>query len=893
MILYDIIISPIKQILEIFYILFSDFLHSSGISIIGLSFVVTFFCLPLYIVAESWQEKERLIKADMAAGVKRIKETFKGDEQYMILSTFYREHHYHPMMALRSSLGLLIQIPFFMAAYSYLSNLSSLQGQSFFFISDLGNPDSTFHIGFFAVNLLPIAMTVINGISGAIYSKGHDISEKIQIYVCALIFLVLLYNSPSGLVLYWTMNNILSLVKNVFYKIKNPLRTLYIIFAGFAILGLAVCIFFMSGKKAELRLILAVFSIFILISPFVLKALNRCSDFLDKGIAAQSNRTILFILSASALAILTGLTVPSMLIESETNVFCYVDNYTSPFIFLKTSFAKSVGFYLFWPACFYFLFSNKVKNILTLLSVFLAFFGLLNTFAFSGNYGPLNQILIFMEPQTFSSKMPVIIINSLLAILIAAATLFFILKKRSILSSCFCIILIGLSGTSLKNIASISSQFSKMAKPDYSKEPEPVFHLSKTGKNVLVFMQDRGFLPYTQPIFEEDESLAKHFDGFIFYKNTVSMAQYTMLGTPGIFGGYSYTPYEINRDKEKSLRQKHNESILSLPLLFSENGYSATLADMPYENYLKQPSSEMYEDYPQIQRVYTHGAYSNYWFNKNGVKKGSYVSTSLKHNLNMFGIFKTFPPYLRRLVYHSEWWDSSWTNDRQLSWFINNYSEMDLLPELTDFTSEKDTYFTIDNEATHETIFLKEPDYVPANPPLPTPTKNRQYHVQAGIFRCYARFFDYLKENGVYDNTRIIIVSDHGADIETGDFDNSTGIPPFKKESVLALLLFKDFNSHGTDGIRLLEDDTFMTNADTAYLATKDLITDAKNPFTGFPLELGGGQKEKYVKICHPQAESTRIRERSYFSIPDDGWYTVTDSIYENENWKSLKVEAE
>ncbi|MBR1402566.1 MAG: hypothetical protein IJ558_14030 [Treponema sp.] len=67
-------------------------------------------------------------------------------------------------MALRSSLGLIIQIPFFMAAYSYLSNLTSLKGNDFFFIKDLGTPDNTFQIGIFTINVLPIAMTLIQGL---------------------------------------------------------------------------------------------------------------------------------------------------------------------------------------------------------------------------------------------------------------------------------------------------------------------------------------------------------------------------------------------------------------------------------------------------------------------------------------------------------------------------------------------------------------------------------------------------------------------------------------------------------------------------------------------------------------------------------------------------------
>ena len=142
-----------------------------------------------------------------------IKAAFKGDERYMMTNAYYKEVNYSPIMALRSSFGLLIQIPFFIAAYKYLSTYTGLIGKSFFFIKDLSKPDALFSIGSFTVNALPIAMTAINIVAGAVYTKGFSLREKLQIYGMALVFLVILYNSPSGLVLYWTCNNIFSLVK--------------------------------------------------------------------------------------------------------------------------------------------------------------------------------------------------------------------------------------------------------------------------------------------------------------------------------------------------------------------------------------------------------------------------------------------------------------------------------------------------------------------------------------------------------------------------------------------------------------------------------------------------------------------------------------------------------
>ncbi|MBO5691100.1 MAG: membrane protein insertase YidC, partial [Spirochaetaceae bacterium] len=228
-ILYTVILYPLVQIIEIAFMVFDKLFSNTGIAVMGVSFVVTVLCLPLYIVAERWQQLERDTQARLKGGVDRIKAVFKGDEQYMILSTYYRQNHYHPMMALRSSFGLLIQVPFFMAAYSCLSSLPALQGQSFLFIRDMGSPDALFTIGGFGVNVLPIVMTLINIAAGAIYTKGFSFKEKAQIYGMALLFLVILYNSPAGLVLYWTMNNVFSLVKNIFYKLKHPVWVLYIL----------------------------------------------------------------------------------------------------------------------------------------------------------------------------------------------------------------------------------------------------------------------------------------------------------------------------------------------------------------------------------------------------------------------------------------------------------------------------------------------------------------------------------------------------------------------------------------------------------------------------------------------------------------------------------------
>ena len=881
-ILYQIIIMPLIQLTEFFYELFFEVTGNQGIAVIGLSFVVTLFTLPLYMVAEKWQETERQIQKKLKPGVERIKNTFKGDEQYMLLSTFYRENKYHPIMALRSSFSLLIQIPFFIAAYNFLSNLEPLKDYSFLFIKNFGAPDATFRIGSFAINILPIAMTIINCVAGAVYSKGHPVAEKIQIYTCAAVFLILLYNSPAGLVVYWTMNNILSLVKNIFYKIKNPKKVLYCIACTFAVLLLVLSAFILKDTKTIFRLALVIFALIIPFIPLIIKLFDA---FITNNFKPLNDnpkiRLTVFLLSAVSLAVLAGLVIPSTLIESEPEQYCYVDGYKSPFVFIAVTVFQAIGFFIVWPGCFYALFSWKTKKGITLLFACTTFIAVLNCFAFSGNYGPITPHLIFMQPQKFSVSLTELLLN---AACIAALIVFVVLlmnKNIRIMQSVSAVLLIALSAIAVKNTACIQSAYSRMDAPEIKDDIEPVFHLSKTGKNVVILMQDRCFSQFIPVFFEQNPDFKEKYDGFTFYPNCTSFAVYTMLGTPGIFGGYDYTPFEINQRTDKTLQQKHNEAILSMPVVFHENGWNTAVADMPYENYLEQPVEQMYKDYPFVDRVVTHGVYSDVWYKRNNMKKYPVKSIQIKRNFIWFSFFKMVSPALRQIVYHKEYWLSSdgFENNTQ---FIDNYSEIDFLPELVDFSADKNSFLLLDNEATHEPIFLQAPEYIPVENVSDYGggylSNNKQYHSMAGILMRFANFINYLKVNDMYDNTRIIIVSDHGTNHKTGLFEQTPDIP-ILKDNFTATLMVKDFSSHGS----IKTDMTFMTNADTPALATKDIISNAKNPFTGNKFNVEN--KAEFVKLASAPAESTRIRTNTQFKVADDHWFTVKDNIFEAKNW--------
>src|SRR5690554_6477620 len=206
---FDIIIAPFLYFIEQVYHLAYGLTGNHGVSIILLSFAVSLLLLPIFILIEKTKRRNDAIRQRMKPLADEIKRCYKGQERYYYLKTLNRQHGYSPLKALVPVLTLLLQIPFFIAAYQFLEGYPPLEGVSFLFIKNLSAPDGL--LG--SVNILPIVMTVVNLVTAYFYTRNGNTAERKQMVVVAALFLILLFNLPSGLVLYWTMNNVFSFLR--------------------------------------------------------------------------------------------------------------------------------------------------------------------------------------------------------------------------------------------------------------------------------------------------------------------------------------------------------------------------------------------------------------------------------------------------------------------------------------------------------------------------------------------------------------------------------------------------------------------------------------------------------------------------------------------------------
>lgn len=910
--IYNIIVAPIERIVEwVFLFIVNKFSSLNVIyAVIFVSLVINFLALPLYNIADSIQEKERNVSKKLSKQVKRIKETFKGDEQFMMLQTYYREEGYNPLYVFRSSLSILIEIPFFIAAYHYLSHCEYLMDQSFWIFKNLGAADNLFtlkiHNHSFAINILPIIMTLINFVSGAVYTKDAPAKEKIQLYGIALVFLALLYNSPSGLVIYWILNNLFSLGKNIVLKFKNPGKILHIILTV-CIGGLALMYWvFKPGTLLWKKLFLTFVTIIFGLIPFIYKILKSTKIFesIKKSIFEDSNKDkikeefFFFLMSCFTLWLLCGFLLPCNVISSSPQEFSFIGSTTSPITYIVSSLSFFFGFFVLWPLIVYKLFNDKTKKVMPLLFFILSISAICNVFIFKPAYGSINNTFTLNDPSVLALVPKSYYLLSLLISLICLVIilLFKKIKKINYLSLILFSILIGEVVISSSKISYIKkdfneySNFKRRQDNTITNTIKPVYHLSKNNKNVIVLFLDRAIGSFVPHILNQFPELNQAFSGFTYYPNSLASGNNTINGFPPITGGYEYTTDKVQERNNDLLVTKHNEALRVLPQLFYDAGFDVTYTDPSLANYKWSGDYSIFEQYPEMHISYELGKYTNkYAEEKNITLENANSDKITLSQIKNFSILQILHPSFRTVFYNT-----AFKFEDNIEPFIKNIANLYYLRDLTNFDSDSNTLSIIENEVTHQTVFLKAPDYeIPVKSKTEILRKNdyknfndddlKDYNVNIAAFKQLAKFFNYLKQNEVYDNTRIIIVSDHGFSHYYTIFNNFKN--PLIPSRYNCLFMIKDFNSYGD----VKTDNTFMTNADTLFVAKEGFTNISNiNPFTNNILKQ---DKEYFVcsEVPLGQWNGINMIDKKVFDYKKGTCWKVHDNIFDPANWEPYK----
>jgi len=218
---FDIIARPCLYLMNLIY----QFIPNYGIAIILLTILIKIIFWPLG--NKSYQSMNQMRK--LQPRMKEIQERYKDDRQKLNqeLMNLYRVYKVNP---LGGCIPMLLQIPVFIALYRMLYQAIELRHAPFFlWIDDLSAPDRLFQFDTYIPLMqepygIPV-LTIIMGGTMFLQQKmspapGDPSQAKMMMFL-PLFFTFIFINFPSGLVLYWLVNNVASILQQYYVNKKN------------------------------------------------------------------------------------------------------------------------------------------------------------------------------------------------------------------------------------------------------------------------------------------------------------------------------------------------------------------------------------------------------------------------------------------------------------------------------------------------------------------------------------------------------------------------------------------------------------------------------------------------------------------------------------------------
>ena len=188
-----------------------------GWVIVLITVIIKVLFWPLTAASTRSMKRMQALAPEMAA----LKEKYKDDLQKFTQKQWevYKKNKVSP---LSGCLPMLIQTPIFIGFFTMIQSAIELRGAHFLWVADLSKPDTLFIIpGIdFPFNLLPLLMGASMLWQSLITppAPGMDPAQAKMMRYLPLVFLVFLYNYSAGLALYWTVNNLLTILQTKLTK---------------------------------------------------------------------------------------------------------------------------------------------------------------------------------------------------------------------------------------------------------------------------------------------------------------------------------------------------------------------------------------------------------------------------------------------------------------------------------------------------------------------------------------------------------------------------------------------------------------------------------------------------------------------------------------------------
>lgn len=344
---------------------------------------------------------------------------------------------------------------------------------------------------------------------------------------------------------------------------------------------------------------------------------------------------------------------------------------------------------------------------------------------------------------------------------------------------------------------------------------------SKDGKNILVIMLD-SFSGYDmEKILKFDTSLKEKFEGFTLYTDTLTVGQNTIMSKAALMGGSRATPKELNAMAGESLEEKVNKLWDSFFSKLISLSYDINIWDTNYfiwlnTNFLSNLTKQhLLVNYENDFFIKDWEAANNY--------HGAVVKSSITNFLTAYGIFKISPNFVKKVIYQEgEWLALLDKASPEKIRAKNDISTLNSLSKFMTVAEGKQNSFKFYTNILPHFFWRLDSNCQPVDEYVPGPSElekvpqwNARLQTEYCSLTSVIKLLTRLKKEGVYDNSSIVIVSDHGNHLG-GDAS------PFEKpidetlEHLNSLLLVKEFDAPKLPLV--VDKKTLMRNSDVPLL---------------------------------------------------------------------------
>ena len=210
------------QFLLNFMNLLNSWLHDYGLAILALTTIIKLTLWPI----QNRANRSMRQMAALSPKMQELRDKYKDDPTRMNqeLMKLYKQYGINPV---GGCLPMMIQIPIFFGLFKMLGQAVELRNAKFLWVKDLSQPDTIAHLPLLGwpVNIIPLCMAATQVWLMAMTPKTGDPTQRRIMMFTPLIFLFICYNFAAALALYYTAQNLFSILQ--FYQNKRqPMPTL-------------------------------------------------------------------------------------------------------------------------------------------------------------------------------------------------------------------------------------------------------------------------------------------------------------------------------------------------------------------------------------------------------------------------------------------------------------------------------------------------------------------------------------------------------------------------------------------------------------------------------------------------------------------------------------------